>query len=89
MPPSDRDVIPFPTRNKKEKTISATTLVVLVAVTVLHDSDMAAEDKLTDLIETSGEAEILDSAEAIDLLCGADIASDLDSSPKAANDNLG
>lgn len=74
MHPSDRDLhargelIPFPAHHLKSKGLLTTTVAALVAVTVLHDENISAEDKLLELIEASGEAEVMDSQEALDLL---------------------
>ena len=45
-----------------------TTIAALIAVTILHDETESPEDKLIDMIEASGEAEVMDSSDALDML---------------------
>lgn len=74
MQPSDRDlkangdVIPFRPRKAKSNGLLSTTMAVLVAVTIIHDDDTSAEEKLLSIIESTGEIEIMDSVEAVELL---------------------
>ena len=42
-----------------------TTIAALIAVTILHDETESPEDKLIDMIEASGEAEVMDSSDAL------------------------
>ena len=94
MQPSDRDlpdkadIIPFPVRNPGSKGLLTTTIAALVAVTVLHDESISAEDKLLELIESSGEAEVMDSAEALDLLEEPVFVGEGLELPKPVNDNF-
>lgn len=94
MQPSDRDlpdnadIIPFPIRNPESKGLLTTTIAALVAVTVLHDESISAEDKLLELIESSGEAEVMDSAEALDLLEEPVFVGEGLALPKPVNDNF-
>lgn len=94
MQPSDRDlpdnpdIIPFPARNPESKGLLTTTIAALVAVTVLHDESISAEDKLLELIESSGEAEVMDSAEALDLLEEPVFVGEGLELPKPVNDNF-
>jgi hypothetical protein len=67
------DVIPFQPRavqSKKGQTkkVMTTTIAALIAVTILHDETESPEDKLIDMIEANGEAEVMDSSEALDML---------------------
>ena len=67
------DVIPFQPKNgqptkKQAKKVVTTTIAALVAVTILHEETESPEDKLIDLIEASGDAEVMDSSDALDLL---------------------
>jgi len=67
------DVIPFQPKQAKPgqgqtKKVLTTTIAALIAVTVLHDDTESPEDKLIDLIEASGEAEVMDSSDALDML---------------------
>ena len=60
------NIIPFSPRKSTEKDVKATTIAAVIAVTVLHNDDENPEEKLMDLIESSGEAEILDALDATD-----------------------
>ena len=57
-------------------------------MTVLHDESISAEDKLLELIESSGEAEVMDSAEALDLLEEPVFVGEGLELPKPVNDNF-
>ena len=61
-------IIPFSPRKPDEKNVKVTTIAAIIAVTVLHNDDEIPEEKLMDLIEASGEAEILDAIDATDEL---------------------
>ena len=61
-------LIEFQPRNQPDNSLKATTLAALVAVTILHDDSISAEDKLMELIEQTEEAEILDVMDASDEL---------------------
>ena len=60
------NVIPFSPRKSTEKDIKVTTIAAVIAVIVLHSDDENPEEKLLNLIESSGEAEILDALDATD-----------------------
>ena len=60
------NIIPFSPRKSAEKDVKVTTIAAVIAVTVLHNDDENPEQKLMDLIESSGEAEILDALDATD-----------------------
>ena len=67
------DIIPFQPRTVKsgkgqQKKVATTTIAALIAVTILHDETESPEDKLIDMIEASGEAEVMDSSDALDML---------------------
>ena len=67
------DIIPFQPRTVKSekghsKKVETTTIAALIAVTILHDDTESPEDKLIDMIEASGEAEVMDSSDALDML---------------------
>lgn len=87
------DVIPFqpkdgqPKKGQAKKMVT-TTIAALIAVTVLHDDTESPEDKLIDLIEASGEAEVMDSSDALDML--GEVDSDTSSTAEVkvpSNDN--
>ena len=67
------DVIPFEPRALKSekgqtKKVVTTTIAALIAVTILHDETESPEEKLIDMIEAGGEAEVMDSSDALDML---------------------
>jgi hypothetical protein len=53
----------------------------------VHDESVTAEDKLLELIESSGEAEVMDSQEALDLLEEPVFVDGGQNLPKPVNDN--
>lgn len=59
-------IIPFQPRAIDKDTIEVSTIVALVAVTILHSPDEGPEDKLVEMIEQSGEAEIIEVMDAFD-----------------------
>ena len=66
------DVIPFQPRtlkSEKEQTkkVMTTTVAALIAVTILHDETESPEEKLIDLIEATGDAEVMDSSDALEI----------------------
>ena len=66
------DVIPFQPRtlkSEKEQTkkVMTTTIAALIAVTILHDETESPEEKLIDLIEATGDAEVMDSSDALEI----------------------
>ncbi len=60
------NIIPFSPRKPTEKDVKVTTIAAVIAVTILHNGDENPEEKLMDLIESSGEVEILDALDATD-----------------------
>jgi len=68
---TDRDhrpechVIPFDRPQAKSDEVSATSIAAVIAVTVLHSSDESPEDRLLDILEQSGEVEVLDAEDAL------------------------
>ena len=67
------DIIPFQPRTVKSEKgqsqkVVTTTIAALIAVTILHDDSESPEDKLIDMIEASGEAEVMDNSDALDML---------------------
>ena len=57
-------ILPFNPKDMNEDKLQTTSLAALIAVTVLHDTNTSAEDKLMEIIERSGEVEILDAEDA-------------------------
>ena len=81
------DIIPFQPRKTTETSMVTTTIAALVAVTILHDRSYLPEDKLLDIIEQSGEAEVLDTADAYDMFPPEDTEPSMNLTPSASNDN--
>ena len=77
-------ILPF-ARNS-EKAVKATTLAALVAVTIVHDAEISAEERLIEIIEASGEAEVLDTEDALADL-GLDGEGEEEDGTSFANDN--
>ena len=65
-PVETANIIPFSPRKSTKKDVKVTTIAAVIAVTILHDDEENPEEKLMDLIEYSGEAEILDALDATD-----------------------
>lgn len=91
--PETASVIPFtPHKNMSEtddhhdQTIS--TIVAIVAVTLRHGRDESPEYRLADLIESAGDAEIIDVHDAEQHFGVSDTAA-FDASIGHANDNIG
>lgn len=86
---TDRDsmpkchVIPFQRPDIDKDNVTTTSIAAVIAVTILHTDDISPEDKLLELIEASGEAEVLDADEA---LAGFEDVPGLDM-PTPINDN--
>ena len=60
------NIIPFSPRKPPKKDVKVTTIAAVIAVTILHNDDENPEEKLMALIESNGEAEILDALDATD-----------------------
>ena len=79
-------ILPFHPKAKEK--LQTTSLAALIAVTVLHEPGINAEDKLMEIIERSGEVEILDADEAYADLGLEEMDVDTGKEPiPAANDN--
>ena len=81
------DIIPFQPRKTTETSMVTTTIAALVAVTILHDRSYLPEDKLLDIIEQSGEAEVLETVDAYDMFSSDDTETSMNLTPTAINDN--
>lgn len=81
------EIIPFEPRKINESSLATTTIAALVAVTVLHDSSISPEDKLLDIIEQTGEAEVLETTDAFDAFEQENSDASLNLKPTASNDN--
>ena len=86
---TDRDhrpechVIPFNRPQIKSDKVAATSIAAVIAVTVLHSSEESPEDRLLEILEKSGEVEILDAEDAL----GDYEAAMAEMTPPPANDN--
>jgi len=61
-------ILPFVSPKPGSEDVKTTTLAALVAVTIIHDADTCPEERLIQIIEQSGEAEVLDSEDAFSQL---------------------
>ena len=59
------NVLPFDKQGDGETAATSTTLAALLAVTVSHDAGDSAERRLIEIIEQSGEAEVLDTEDVL------------------------
>jgi hypothetical protein len=77
-------VIPFvkPAADATETTTS--TIAAVIAVTILHETGQSPEDRLLEIIEQSGEVEVIDIIDAMDDFGPCDPAV---AAPLPANDN--
>ena len=82
------NILPFAKQEIGESTATtSTTLAALLAITVVHDPSVSAEERLIEIIEQSGEVEVLDTDQA---LADLGIETELDTGPAGfavANDN--
>ena len=79
-------IIPFRHLDDETAHIKTSTIAALVAVTIMHDSSISAEDKLLEIIENSGEAEVLNNDDAFSEL-GLYHADEPSDKLNPANDN--
>ncbi len=79
-------VLPFRRPVAASDDVQTTTIAVLVAVTVLHDAKTSAESRLLEIIESSGEAEVLGSEDTFVEL-GLNVGSQRQDETPPANDN--
>ena len=83
------NILPFATRAVGESGgTTTTTLAALLAINVVHDASVSAEERLIEIIERSGEVEVLDTEDALaDLGIETSEFRGPPASPAAANDN--
>lgn len=81
-------ILPFAKPEFPSQNVKATTLAALVAITIIHDADISPEDRLIEIIESTGEAEVLDSEDTLTDL-GLDDLDDQGNAilPDPVNDN--
>ena len=71
---TDRDhrpechVIPFHRPEAEFEAVEATSIAAVIAVTVLHSADESPEDRLLEILERSGDVEVLDADDAMEEL---------------------
>ena len=65
-PRQDCRVIPFVRPLASEDAIVTSSIAAIIAVTVLHREGESPEERLLDIIDASGEAEVLDVADVIE-----------------------
>ena len=61
----DCRVIPFVRPVTNEETVVTSSIAAVIAVTILHHEDDPLEQRLLEIIEASGEAEVLDIADVL------------------------
>ena len=65
-PRQDCRVIPFLKPVNNEDDVMTSSIATVIAVTVLHHEGESPEERLLEIIEASGEAEILDIADVLE-----------------------
>ena len=65
-PRQDCRVIPFVRPVASEDTILTSSIAAVIAVTILHRKGESPEERLLDIIDASGEAEVLDVADIME-----------------------
>jgi len=81
-------ILPFAKPEFPSQNVKATTLAALIAVTIIHDADISPEDRLIEIIESTGEVEVLDSEDTLSDLGLEDLEEPHDALlPEPVNDN--
>lgn len=80
-----RRVIPFERPARREDRLTTSSIAAVIAVTVLHYEGESPETRLLEIIESSGEAEVLDVIDALDKF--DEIGDDHSMTLHAMNDN--
>ena len=62
----DCRVIPFVRPVTNEDNVVTSSIAAVIAVTILHHEGESPEDRLLEIIEASGEAEVLDIADVLE-----------------------
>ena len=62
----DCRVIPFIRPVTKEDNVVTSSIAAVIAVTILHHEGESPEERLLEIIEASGEAEVLDIADVLE-----------------------
>ena len=88
---TDRDagqscrVIPFERPARRQEQLKTSSIAAVIAVTVLHYEGESPETRLLEIIESSGDAEVLDVIDALDQV--DEIDDDQSMAKQAVNDN--
>jgi hypothetical protein len=88
---TDRDagqpcrVIPFERPARREDQLTTSSIAAVIAVTILHYEGESPEARLLEIIESSGEAEVLDVIDSLDQF--DEIGNDPPMADHAVNDN--
>ena len=78
-------VIPFERPARREEQLTTSSIAAVIAVTVLHYEGESPETRLLEIVESSGEAEVLDVIDALDQF--DEFSKDLPLAKQAVNDN--
>ena len=78
-------VIPFERPARQEDQLTTSSIAAVIAVTILHYEGESPEARLLEIIESSGEAEVLDVIDSLDQF--DEIGNDPPMADHAANDN--
>ena len=78
-------VIPFERPARREDQLTTSSIAAVIAVTVLHYEGESPETRLLEIIESSGEAEVLDVIDELDQF--DKIGHDQPMADQAVNDN--
>ena len=78
-------VIPFERPARREDQLTTSSIATVIAVTVLHYEGESPETRLLEIVESSGEAEVLDVIDALDQF--DEIGHDQPMADHAVNDN--
>ena len=62
----DCRIIPFVRPVTNEDNVMTSSIAAVIAVTILHREGESPEERLLEIIETSGEVEVLDIADALE-----------------------
>ncbi len=57
-------IIPFHRPEDRAENLTTTSIAAVIAVEILHSDNVSPEEKLLEIIEASGEAEVLDADDA-------------------------
>ena len=78
-------VIPFERPSRRENQLTTSSIAAVIAVTVLHYEGESPETRILEIIESSGEAEVLDVINALEQF--DEIGRDQPTVNHAVNDN--